>query len=183
MKRSNRDPWADLMASFPANAHDALPIRSHLRKPARWEMVFYTVTALLWCAALVLAIMSKYGSYTALMIGIFVSCLRYYIYEIRRKARCSVSLLGKVESFTRRRFGQKKEYPVVRFEVDGQTYHAHGQKAFHMSALNNDEWVLYNPKNPNDNCVAMDSKPTVALWMTVISGALSVALLFLEILS
>ena len=72
---------------------------------------------------------------------------------------------------------------MVRFEVDGQTYHAHGQKACHTSTQGNEEWVIYNPQNPEDNCVAMDSKPTTALWMTLISGVISVLSLILEVLA
>lgn len=181
MKKKNTLNW-DILAEFPANAHDALPIRSHLRKPLVWETVFYAVTALLWCLSLVLACMGKYGGFTAWMFGIFVLCLRFCIFEFKRKKRCNTSLLGKVESFTRRRWVSKKAYPVIRFEVDGVTYRAHGQKASHTSAQGNDEWVIYNPQDPEDNCVAVDSKPATALWMTLISGVLSVLFLILEVL-
>ena len=180
--KSKKSPQWDIMAEFPASAHDALPVRSHLRKPLVWETVFYAVAALLWCLSLVLACMHKYGTFTALTFGIFVLCLRAYIYEARRKARCSVSLLGTVDSFTRRRWVSSKEYPVIRFEVDGAAYYAHGQKAFHMSTQGNDEWVIYNPQDPKDNCVAMDSKPSAALWLTTASGVISVLFLILEVL-
>ena len=181
MKRNHTPQW-DIMAEFPASAHDALPVRSHLRKPLVWETVFYAVAALLWCLSLVLACMHKYGTFTALMFGIFLLCLRAYIYEARRKARCSVSLLGTVDSFTRRRWVSSKEYPVIRFEVDGAAYYAHGQKACHTSTQGNNEWVIYNPQDPEDNCVAVDAKPATALWMTLISCVISVLSLFLEVL-
>ena len=37
----------DIFEAFPANPHDALPVRSHLRKPLVWETVFYAATALI----------------------------------------------------------------------------------------------------------------------------------------
>ena len=181
MKKKNSAAW-DIFETFPADPHDALPVCSHLRKPMGWETVFYAVTALLWCSSLVLSCMGKYGGFTALMFGIFVLCLRFCIFEFKRKKRCSTSLLGKVESFTRRRWVSKKEYPVIRFEVNGAAYYAHGQKACHTSTQGNEEWVIYNPQNPGDNCVAVDSKPATALWMTLISGVISVLSLFLEVL-
>lgn len=182
VKKKNSVAW-DIFEAFPVNPHDALPVRSHLRKPMGWETVFYAATALFWCLSLVLACMDKYGTFTALMFGIFILYLRFCIFEFKRKKRCSTSLLGKVESFTRRRWVSKKEYPVIRFEVDGQTYRAHGQKACHTSTLGNDEWVIYNPQDPEDNCVAVDAKPATALWLTLISGVISVLSLILEVLA
>ncbi len=160
---------------------DPTPVRSLYRRPAPWEWVLYGLTALLWLAALSLAILGRYGAAGLTTLGICVCCLRPAVYELRRKKRCKGALLGTVASFTRRPHIRKNaRYPVIRFEVNGVTYCAYGPKACHPSTQGNEEWVKYNPQDPADCYVAASSKLKAAVLLTVMTGILGVILLILE---
>ena len=160
---------------------DTTPVRSLYRRPALWEWVLYGLTALSWVAALVLAALGRYGSVSLILMGIFVFVLRLTIYEAKKRKRCKASLLGTVEGVTRRpRLRRNARYPVIRFEVDGVTYRAYGQKPCHPSTLGNEVWVHYNTGDPADCYVTSDSRFKGDLILALVTAVLSVIFLMLE---
>ncbi|MBQ9151114.1 MAG: hypothetical protein IJX72_02595 [Clostridia bacterium] len=180
-KKNKPTRWAYLDELDGRRPVDDAPIRTHLRKPAPWEILLYVCAALLWGIAVWAAIRQKSGTTGLLLLGISALGLRLFLYERLRRARCKISVLGTVESLTRRRILKNVRYPVIRFEADGQSYRAHGVKPVHPSTVGNEEWIYYNPTAPSDCFVASDSKPTAALLLTVITGVLGVVFLLLDL--
>ncbi len=160
---------------------DNTPVREGLRKPAHWEIFLYTVAVILWGASLYALLAEKVGATGFLLLGGGALLLRTLLFELDRRRRCKVAILGTVESFTRpRRFRTNARYPVIRFEVNGKSYLAHGAKSVHPSTKGNEEWVRYNPADPFDCFVASDSKLKKALLLAAAAIFLGVAFLILE---
>lgn len=182
MKRNKKPARWEFLNELDGRPTDTTPIRDHSRKPAPWEILLYAVTGILWVAALTLAILERYGAATLTMLGIFVLCLRWAVFELQRRKRCKGALLGTVESFTRRRVIRKSaKYPVIRFEVDGAVYLAHSARPAHPSTKGNEVWVRYNPANPADNFVASNSHPKLSVGLTLVTAFLGVAFLVMEL--
>ena len=182
MKNSKKKPdrW-EYLNELDGRPTDTTPVRSLYRKPDGWEWVLYGLTALLWLAALVLAALGRYGSVSLILMGIFVFGLRLTIYEAKRRKRCKASLLGTVESVTRRpRLRRNARYPVIRFEVDGVTYRAYGQKPCHPSTLGNEVWIHHTTGDPADCYVTSDSRFKGDLIMTLVTAVLGIVFLMLE---
>ena len=182
MKNSKKKPdrW-EFLNELDGRPTDTTPVRSLYRRPDVWEWVLYGLTALLWVAALVLAILEKYGAVSLLVIGLSVFCLRLTVFEGKRRKRCRGALLGTVESVTRPpRIRQNARYPVIRFAVDGADYLAYGQKPCHPSTLGNEVWVNYNIQAPADCYVTSDSRFKGGLIMTLVTAVLGVVFLMLE---
>ncbi len=182
MKNAKKKPahWA-FLDELDGRPVDHTPVRSLYRKPYAWEWMLYGLTALLWVAALSLAVMSRYGATGLTTLGICVFCLRLAVYEVRRKKRCKGSILGTMERVTRRpRIRRNARYPVICFEVDGMIYHAYGQKPCHPATQGNEEWVCYNPQDPSDCYITSNSARKTAILLTVITGVLGVIFLILE---
>jgi hypothetical protein len=182
MKNTPKKPdrWAYL-EELDGRPVDTTPVRSLYRRPAPWEWVLYGLTALLWIAALSLAIMGRYGTASLVILGSCVFCLRLTVYELRRKKRCKGALLGTVESVTRRPCIRKNaRYPVIHFEVEGITYRAYGQKSCHPSTIGNEVWVNYNLQDPADCYVTSDSRFKSGLILTLVTAVLGILFLILE---
>ena len=182
MKNTSKKPtrWAYL-EELDGRPTDTTPVRPLYRKPHAWEWVLYGLTALLWVGALYLAITGRYGSVSLILIGLCVFALRLTIYEAKRRKRCKASLLGTVECVTRRpRLRKNARYPVIRFEVDGVTYRAYGQKPCHPSTLGNEVWVNYNTNHPADCYVTSDSRFKGGLISTLVTAVLGIVFLILE---
>ena len=183
MKNSKKKPdrW-EYLNELDGRPTDTTPVRSLYRRPDGWEWVLYGLTALLWVAALVLAVMGRYGSVSLLVMSLCVLGLRLTVFEAKRRKRCKGALLGTVEGFTRRRHIRKNaKYPVIRFEVDSTVYTVHSATPAHPSTQGNEEWVRYNTPDPADSFAAKDSKPRLALGLTVLTAFLGVVLLILEL--
>ncbi|MBQ4113216.1 MAG: hypothetical protein IJD38_10510 [Clostridia bacterium] len=182
MKNSKKKPdrW-EFLNELDGRPTDTTPVRSLYRRPHVWEWVLYGLTALLWVAALVLAILEKYGAVSLLVIGLSVFCLRLTVFEGKRRKRCRGAILGTVETVTRRpRIRQNARYPVIRFAVDGADYLAYGQKPCHPSTLGNEVWVNYNIQAPADCYVTSDSRFKGGLIMTLVTAVLGIVFLMLE---
>lgn len=182
MKNSKKKPdrW-EYLNELDGRPTDTTPVRSLYRKPDGWEWVLYGLTALLWVAALVLAILEKYGAVSLLVIGLSVFCLRLTVFEAKRRKRCRGAILGTVESVTRRpRIRKNARYPVIRFLADGTDHLAYGAKPCHPSTLGNEVWVNYDPNSPADCYVTSDSRFKVGLILTLVTAVLGIVFLMLE---
>ena len=183
MKNSKKKPdrW-EFLNELDGRPTDTTPVRSLYRRPHVWEWVLYGLTALLWVAALVLAILEKYGAVSLLVIGLSVFGLRLTVFEAKRRKRCRGATLGTVESVTRRpRVRKNARYPVIRFSVDGTDHLAYGVKPCHPSTLGNEVWVHYNPSAPADCYVASDSRFKGGLIFTLVTAVLGIVFLMLEL--
>ena len=183
MKNTKKKPdrW-EFLNELDGKPTDTTPVRSLYRRPLVWEWVLYGLTALLWVAALVLAILEKYGAVSLLVIGLSVFGLRLTVFEAQRRKRCKEALLGTVESVTRRpRIRKNARYPVIRFSVDGTNYLAYGVKSCHPSTLGNEVWVHYNENAPADCFVTSDSRFKSGLIMTLVTAVLGIVFLMLEL--
>ena len=89
MKNTKKKParW-EFLDELEGRPVDTTPVRSLYRRPHVWEWVLYGLTALLWVAALSLAIMETYGTVSLLVIGLSVFCLRLTVFEAKRRKRC-----------------------------------------------------------------------------------------------
>ena len=182
MKQNKKPARWEFLNELDGRPTDTTPIRAHGRKPYTWEILLYAAAGLLWGAALTLAVLERYGTATLTAWGCFALCMRWAVFELLRRRRCKGAILGRVESFTRRRVIRKSaKYPVIRFEVDGATYFAYKQKPAHPSTLGNEEWVRYNPQNPADNFVASNSNPKLSVGLTLVTAFVGVALLIMEL--
>lgn len=133
-------------------------------------------------AALVLAILGKYGAVSLLVIGLSVFCLRLTVFEAKRRKRCRGAIPGTVESVTRRpRVRKNARYPVIRFSVDSTDYLAYGVKPCHPSTLGNEVWVYYNESAPADCFVASDARFKGGLIMALVTAVLGIVFLMLEL--
>lgn len=182
MKNTKKKParW-EFLDELEGRPVDTTPVRSLYRRPHVWEWVLYGLTALLWVAALVLAIIGKYGTVSLLVIGLSVFCLRLTVFECKRRKRCRGAILGTVESVTRRPcIRQSARYPMIRFVAEGTDYFAYGEKPCHPSTLGNEVWVHYNASNPADCYVASDSRFKGGLILTLVSAVLGIVFLMLE---
>ena len=182
MKNSKKKPdrW-EYLNELDGRPTDTTPVRSLYRRPHVWEWVLYGLTALFWVAALVLAILEKYGAVSLLVIGLSVFCLRLTVFEAKRRKRCRGATLGTVESVTRRPHIRKNaRYPVVCFEVDETVYRTHSAKPAHPSTKGNEEWIRYNSTDPEESFVAADSKPILLFLLTAATAFLGVAFLIWE---
>ena len=182
MKNSKKKPdrW-EYLNELDGRPTDTTPIRSLYRKPDGWECVLYGLTVLLWVAALVLAILEKYGAVSLLVMGLSVFCLRLTVFEAKRRKRCRGAILGTVESVTRRpRIRKNARYPVIRFSVDGTDHLAYGVKPCHPSTLGNEVWVNYNANDPADCYVTSDSRFKGGLIFTLVTAVLGIVFLMLE---
>ena len=182
MKNTKKKParW-EFLDELEGRPVDTTPVRSLYRRPHVWEWVLYGLTALLWVAALVLAIIGKYGTVSLLVIGLSVFCLRLTVFEAKRRKRCRGAILGTVESVTRRpRVLKNARYPVIRFVAEGTDYFAYGVKPCHPSTLGNEVWVHYNASNPADCYVTSDSRFKGGLIMTLVTAVLGIVFLILE---
>lgn len=183
MKNTKKKParW-EFLDELDGRPTDTTPVRSLYRRPLVWEWILYGLTALLWVAALVLAILEKYGAVSLLVMGLSVFCLRLTVFEGKRRKRCRGATLGTVESVTRRpRVRRNARYPVIRFSVDGTDYPAYGVKPCHPSTLGNEVWVHYNPNNPADCYVTSDARFKSGLSLTLVSAVLGIVFLMLEL--
>ena len=161
---------------------DTTPVRSLYRRPHAWEWVLYGMTALLWVAALVLAVTERYGAVSLVVIGLSVFGLHLTVFEAKRRKRCRGATLGTVESVTRRpRIRKNARYPVIRFSVDGTDQLAYGVKPCHPSTLGNEVWVHYNENAPADCFVTSDSRFKSGLIMTLVTAVLGIVFLMLEL--
>ena len=182
MKQSKKPARWEFLNELDGRPTDTTPIREHSRKPYTWEILLYAVAGILWAIALVLEILGRYGALSLTILGVCALCLRWAVFELKRRKRCKGALLGTVESFTRRRVIRKSaKYPVIRFEVDGATYFAYGHKSVHPSTLGNEEWVRYSPANPADNFVASNSNPKLSVGLTLVTAFIGVAFLIMEL--
>ena len=182
MKNTKKPERWEFLNELDGHPTDTTPIRAHTRRPALWEVILYIFAGLLWLTALLIAVTGRYGATGLTMLGIFAFCLRYAVFELKRRARCKGALLGTVEGFTRRRHIRKNaKYPVIRFEVDSTVYTVHSATPAHPSTQGNEEWVRYNIQDPADSFAAKDSKPRLALGLTVLTAFLGVVLLILEL--
>lgn len=182
MKNTKKKPerW-EFLDELDGRPTDTTPVRSLYRRPHVWEWVLYGLTALLWVAAMVLAILGKYGAVSLFVIGLSVFCLRLTVFEGKRRKRCKGSLLGTVESLTRRPHIRKNaRYPVIRFTVEGADYHAYGTKHCHPSTVGNEVWVHYNENTPADCYVASDARFKGGLISTLVTAILGILFLMLE---
>ena len=182
MKNTKKKParW-EFLDELDGRSTDTTPVRSLYRRPHVWEWVLYGLTALLWVAALVLAILEKYGAVSLLVIGLSVFCLRLTVFEGKRRKRCRGAILGTVESVTRRPcIRQSARYPMIRFVAEGTDYFAYGEKPCHPSTLGNEVWVNYNIQAPADCYVTSDSRFKGGLIMTLVTAVLGVVFLMLE---
>ena len=119
MKNTTKKParW-EFLDELDGRPTDTTPVRSLYRRPHAWEWVLYGLTALLWVAALVLAVTGQYGAVSLVVIGLSVFGLRLTVFEAKRRKRCRGALLVTVESVTRRpRIRKNARYPVIRFSV------------------------------------------------------------------
>ena len=183
MKNTKKKParW-EFLDELDGKPTDTTPVRSLYRRPHVWEWVLYGLTALLWVAALVLAILEKYGAVSLFVIGLSVFCLRLTVFEGKRRKRCRGAILGTVETVTRRpRVRKNARYPVIRFSVDGTDYLAYGTKPCHPSTLGNEVWVHYNENAPADCFVASDARFKSGLIMTLVTAVLGIVFLMLEL--
>ena len=183
MKNTKKKPerW-EFLDELDGKPTDTPPVRSLYRRPHVWEWVLYGLTALLWVAALVLAVTERYGAVSLLVIGLSVFCLRLTVFEAKRRKRCRGAILGTVESVTRRpRIRKSARYPVIRFSVDGTDHLAYGVKSCHPSTLGNEVWVHYNENAPADCYVASDSRFKSGLIMTLVTAVLGIVFLMLEL--
>ena len=182
MKNTKKKParW-EFLNELDGCPTDTTPVRSLYRKPDGWEWVLYGLTALLWVAALGLAVTERYGSVSLLVMSLCVLGLRLTIFEAKRRKRCKGALLGTVESMTRRpRIRKNARYPVIRFSVDGTDYLAYGAKPCHPSTLGNEVWVNYNANDPADCYVTSDSRFKGGLITTLVTAILGIVFLMLE---
>ena len=182
MKNSKKqtDRW-EYLNELDGRPTDTTPVRSLYRKPNGWEWVLYGLTALLWVAALGLAVTERYGSVSLLVMSLCVLGLRLTVFEAKRRKRCKGALLGAVESMTRRpRIRKNARYPVIRFSVDGTDYLAYGAKPCHPSTLGNEVWVNYNANDPADCFVTSDSRFKGGLIFTLVTAVLGIVFLMLE---
>lgn len=182
MKNTKKKParW-EFLDELDGHPTDTTPVRSLYSRPHVWEWVLYGLTAILWVAALVLAVTGRYGAVSLLVIGLSVFGLRLTVFEAKRRKRCREALLGTVESVTRRpRIRKNARYPVIRFSVDGTDYLAYGVKPCHPSTLGNEVWVHYNPNNPADCYVTSDSRFKGGLISTLVTAVLGIVFLILE---
>ncbi len=160
---------------------DDAPIRGKSRKLMHWEIFLYVAAGILWVSALYALLANKVGATGFFLLGGAALFLRSFLYEFRRRRRCKNSLLGTVDGFTRRRhFRKNTRYPIVCFEVDGVVYQAHSVKPAHPSTKGNEEWIRYNPANPEESFVVSDSKLKTALLMAALTSILGVIFLILE---
>ena len=183
MKNTKKKParW-EFLDELEGHPVDTTPVRSLYRRPHVWEWVLYGLTALLWVAALVLAVTGRYGAVSLVIIGLSVFGLRLTVFETKRRKRCKGSLLGTVESVTRRpRVRKNARYPVIRFVVEGTDYFAYGVKPCHPSTLGNEVWVHYNENAPADCFVTSDSRLKSGLIMTLVTAVLGIVFLMLEL--
>lgn len=182
MKNTKKKPerW-EFLDELDGKPTDTTPVRSLYRRPHVWEWVLYGLTAILWVAALVLAVTGRYGAVSLLVIGLSVFCLRLTVFEAKRRKRCRGATLGTVESVTRRpRIRKNARYPVIRFEVDGATYLAYGQKPCHPSTVGNEVWVNYNTNDPADGYLTSNSRFKGGLFLTLGSAVLGILFGILE---
>ena len=183
MKNTKKKParW-EFLDELDGKPTDTTPVRSLYRRPHVWEWVLYGMTALLWVAALVLAILEKYGAVSLFVIGLSVFCLRLTVFEGKRRKRCRGATLGTVESVTRRPHIRKNaRYPVIRFSAEGTDHLAYGAKPCHPSTLGNEVWVNYDPNNPADCYVTSDSRFKSGLSLTLVTAVLGIVFLMLEL--
>lgn len=183
MKNAKKKParW-EFLDELDGRPTDTTPVRSLYRRPHVWEWVLYGLTAILWVAALVLAVMGRYGAVSLLVIGLSVFGLRLTVFEAKRRKRCKGSLLGTVESVTRRpRIRKNARYPVIRFSVEGADHLAYGVKPCHPSTVGNEVWVHYNASNPADCYVTSDSRFKGGLILTLVTAVLGIVFLILEL--
>lgn len=183
MKNTKKKParW-EFLNELDGRPTDTTPVRSLYRKPDGWEWVLYGLTALLWVAALGLAVTERYGSVSLLVMSLCVLGLRLTIFEAKRRKRCKGALLGAVESMTRRpRIRKSARYPVIRFAVDGTDHLAYGVKSCHPSTLGNEVWVNYNANDPADCFVTSDSRFKGGLIFTLVTAVLGIVFLMLEL--
>ena len=182
MKRNKKPARWEFLNELDGRPTDTTPIRAHGRKPAPWEILLYALTGILWVAALTLAILERYGAATLTMLGIFALCLRWAVFELLRRRRCKGAILGRVESFTRRRVIRKSaKYPVIRFEAGSTSHLAYGARPAHPSTKGNEVWVRYDPANPADNFVASNSHPKLSVGLTLVTAFLGAAFLLMEL--
>ena len=182
MKRNKKPARWEFLNELDGRPTDTTPIRDHSRKPAPWEILLYAVTGILWVAALTLAVLERYGAATLTMLGIFVLCLRWAVFELQRRKRCKGALLGTVESFTRRRVIRKSaKYPVIRFEAGSTSHLAYGARPAHPSTKGNEIWVRYNPANPADAFLSSDSNPKLSVGLALVTAILGAAFLIMEL--
>lgn len=183
MKNTKKKParW-EFLNELDGRPTDTTPVRSLYRKPDGWEWVLYSLTALLWVAALGLAVTERYGSVSLLVMSLCVLGLRLTVFEAKRRKRCKGALLGAVESMTRRpRIRKNARYPVIRFSVDGTDHLAYGVKPCHPSTLGNEVWVNYNANDPADCFVTSDSRFKGGLIFTLVTAVLGIVFLMLEL--
>ena len=183
MKNTKKKParW-EFLDELDGRPTDTTPVRSLYRRPHVWEWVLYGLTAILWVAALVLAVTERYGAVSLLVIGLSVFCLRLTVFEGKRRKRCRGAILGTVETVTRRpRIRQSARYPVIRFSVDDTDHLAYGVKPCHPSTLGNEVWVHYNASDPADCYVTSDSRFKGGLILTLVSAVLGIVFLMLEL--
>lgn len=183
MKNTKKKPdrW-EFLNELDGRPTDTTPVRSLYRRPHVWEWVLYGLTALLWVAALGLAILEKYGAVSLLVMSLCVLGLRLTVFESKRRKRCRGAILGTVESVTRRpRIRKNARYPVIRFSVDGTDYLAYGAKPCHPSTLGNEVWVHYNANDPADYYVTSDSRFKGGLIFTLVTAVLGIVFLMLEL--
>ena len=183
MKNTKKKParW-EFLDELDGKPTDTTPVRSLYRRPHVWEWGLYGLTAILWVAALVLAVTGRYGAVSLVVIGLSVFCLRLTVFEGKGRKRCRGAIPGTVESVTRRpRVRKNVRYPVIRFSVDGTDYIAYGAKPCHPSTLGNEVWVHYNENAPADCYVASDSRFKGGLISTLVSAVLGLVFLMLEL--
>ena len=183
MKNTKKKPdrW-EFLNELDGKPTDTTPVRSLYRRPHVWEWVLYGLTALLWVAALFLAVTGRYGAVSLLVIGLDLFVLRLTVFEAKRRKRCRGALLGTVESVTRRpRIRKNARYPVIRCSVDGTDYLAYGAKPCHPSTLGNEVWVNYNANDPADCYVTSDSRFKGGLITTLVTAVLGIVFLMLEL--
>lgn len=182
MKQNKKPERWEFLNELDGRPTDTTPIRAHGRKPYGWEIPLYAAAGILWVAALILEITGRDGSAGLTVLGCFALCLRWAVFELSRRRRCRGAILGRVESFTRRRVIRKgAKYPVIRFEAYGAAYLAHKNRPDHPSTKGNEEWVRYNVQDPADNFVASDSHPKLSVGLTLVTAFLGAAFLMLEL--
>lgn len=180
-KKKNKPARWEFLDELDGRTVDDTPIRKGLRKPLPWEIFLYVVAVILWASALYALLAHKVGATGFFLLGGAALFLRAFLYELKRRIRCKIAMLGTVESFTRnRRFRKNARYPVVCFEVDGAIYRAHRAKPAHPSTKGNEEWIHYNPADPEESFVAADSKPSLLFLLTAATAFLGVAFLIWE---
>lgn len=183
MKKPKKKParW-EFLNELDGRPTDTTPIRAHGRKPAPWEILLYAVAGILWVVALSLALIGRYGATALTVWGVFALCLRWAVFELLRRRRCKGAILGRVESFTRRRVIRKSaKYPVIRFEAGSTSHLAYGARPAHPSTKGNEVWVRYNPATPADAFLSSDSTPKLSVGLALVTAILGAAFLIMEL--